>query len=81
MVYLSLVGTFRGENAELRRRTGERKGAACGVPFTLAGTRATVRQKRPRKGRRENATGADEQEHTGQRRYAGATLKPGTAGR
>ncbi|MFV1478648.1 hypothetical protein, partial [Serratia marcescens] len=47
-----------------QRRTGERKGAACGVPFTLAGTRATVLQKRPRKGLMRDSHRRDEQEHT-----------------
>ncbi|WP_455894499.1 hypothetical protein, partial [Pseudomonas palmensis] len=43
--------TLARQKAAVATRTGDSKGAACGVYFTLEGTRATVLQKRPRKGR------------------------------
>jgi len=48
VVDLSLVGTLRGKELKEQRRTWEHKGAACGVHFTLVGTRAAVLQKLPR---------------------------------
>jgi hypothetical protein len=38
VVGLSLVGTWRGKKAAVATRTGDSKGAACGVHFTLEGT-------------------------------------------